>query len=252
MTRTRPRGRFLATLRRAMARLSGLVFSRLVIRGAGDGEGEYRMLEKMTIEGFSEALASSSPTPGGGSASALAGSLAASLVVMVCDLTIGREKYRAHDEAMAVARQRAIALRRDLLVLVSRDAASYEAVMAARRLPKGTDAETRVRETAIAQATLYATETPLATAEACAAVLEIAVEVAHKGNVNAVSDAGSAAMLAYAGLRGGVMNIRTNLKGIPEPARQGIIRDRVRRLEVDGERRREEALAAVFSRIGPV
>jgi len=209
------------------------------------------VLEKMTLEQFSQALASPSPTPGGGSAAALAGSLSASLVMMVCDLTIGREKYRAHDETLSGVRQRAEHLRRDLLALVDRDAAAYESVMAARRLPKGNAIEKQARESAIARATLFATETPLATAEGCASLLDLAVEVARKGNVNAVSDAGTAAMLAYAGLRAGVMNIRTNLHGIADPARQAVIRDRVRRLEVDGERLREEALTAVFGRISP-
>ena len=209
------------------------------------------MLEKMTLEQFSQALASPTPTPGGGSAAALSGSLAASLVMMVCDLTIGREKYRAHDDALTGIRERAGHLRRDLLALVDRDASAYESVMAARRLPRGNRIESEARDAAIAQATLFATETPLATAEACASLLELAIEVARKGNINASSDAGTAAMLAYAGLRAGVMNIRTNLQGIVDPARQAVMRDRVRRLEVDGERRREEALAAVFSRMSP-
>lgn len=205
----------------------------------------------MTLEQFSGALASASPTPGGGSAAALAGSLAGSLVVMVCDLTIGREKYRAHDEALAALRSRAERLRQDLLALVDRDAAAYDGVVAARRLPKGTPGEIQAREAAIARANLFATEAPLAAAEACATLMEIAIEVARKGNLNAVSDAGSAAMLACAGLHAGIMNIRVNLPGIADPDRQAIVRDRVRRLEIDGEKRRGEALAAVFGRIGP-
>ena len=78
----------------------------------------------------------------------------------------------------------------------------------------------------------------------------LAVEVAHRGNVNAVSDAGTAALLAYAGLRSGVMNVRINLMGIGAEELAGGLRDRVRRLEVEAEKRREEALAAVISRIG--
>ena len=207
------------------------------------------MLTHLTLEQFSEALSSATPTPGGGSAAALAGTTAASLVVMVCDLTIGREKYRVHEEALQAVRDRAAGLRKDLMVLVDRDAEAFDAVMAARRRPKGSDAEARDRDAALAAATLFATEIPRATAEACSAVMQMAIETARKGNVNAASDAGAAALLAYAGLRAGVMNVRINLKGIEDPARLARMRDRVRRLEVDAERQREEALAAVFTRI---
>jgi formiminotetrahydrofolate cyclodeaminase len=221
----------------------------LLARPRGSGEKGLFMLAKMTLEQFVESLSSATPTPGGGSAAALAGATAASLVVMVCDLTIGREKYRDHDVALRTIRDRAAGLRKDLIVLVDRDAEAFDAVMAARRRPKGTSAEARDRDAALAAATLFATEIPLATAEACSAVMQMAVETARKGNVNAASDSGTAALLAYAGLRAGVMNVRTNLKGIEDPARLARMRDRVRRLEVEAERQREEALAAVFSRI---
>jgi glutamate formiminotransferase/formiminotetrahydrofolate cyclodeaminase len=151
---------------------------------------------------------------------------------------------------MSRFRQRAEMLRRDLLALVDRDAAAYESVVTARRLPKGTGAEVQAREAALARANLFATETPLATAEGCATLMEIAVELARKGNINAASDAGSGALLAYAGLRAGVMNIRTNLPGIADPGRRAVILDRLSRLEVEGEKHREEALVAVYSRIG--
>src|SRR6267143_4915911 len=107
--------------------------------------GEPGMLSRMTLEQFAEALAAATPTPGGGSASAQAGAMAAALVQMTCDLTIGREAYRAHDEAVREIRARSEGLRRDLLVLVDRDAQAYDEVVRALRLPKATDAEKRTR-----------------------------------------------------------------------------------------------------------
>jgi formiminotetrahydrofolate cyclodeaminase len=206
------------------------------------------MLSRMTLEQFTEALAASTPTPGGGSASAQAGAMAAALVQMMCDLTIGREPYRAHDEAMRAIRARSEGLRRDLLALVDRDAQAYDAVVRALRLPKGTDAEKQARSEALERANLFAIETPLAIADACAALMGMAGELAYKGNVNVVSDIGTAALLAYAGLRGGVLTVRVNLKGVVDEARAAKLRDRVRRLEVDSERLREEALTAVYVR----
>src|SRR6266852_6249940 len=155
------------TAGRALRRWLARLVQRL--RGAG------AMLSRMTLEQFTEALAAATPTPGGGSASAQAGAMAAALVQMTCDLTIGREPYRAHDQAVR-----------------------------ALRLPKVTDAEKRARSEALARANLFAIETPLATADACAALMEMAAELASKGNVNVVSDIGTAALLAYAGLRGGI------------------------------------------------
>src|SRR5689334_12813759 len=204
--------------------------------------GDKTMLSKMTLDRFAEALAAPTPTPGGGSASAQAGSMAAALVQMVCDLTIGRESYKAHDEEMRSIRARADGLRRDLLALVDRDAQAYDEVMRAVRLPKGTDAEKQVRAAALERANLFAIETPLAIADACAALMGMASELAAKGNANAVSDVGTAALLAYAGLRGGLLTVRINLKGVKDEARAGGLRERVRRLEVDSERLREEAL----------
>src|SRR3989449_2005130 len=159
--------------------------------------GEPTMLSRMTLEQFAEALAAPTPTPGGGSASAQAGAMAASLVQMMCGLTAGREKYRAHDEAVRTIRAKAEGLRKDLLALVDRDAQAYDEVVRALRLPKGTDAEKQARSEALERATLFAIETPLAIADACAALMGMASEMTDMGNPNAVSDVGVAALLAY-------------------------------------------------------
>jgi formiminotetrahydrofolate cyclodeaminase len=206
------------------------------------------MLTGMTVEEFTEALAAATPTPGGGSASAQAGAMAASLLRMMCDLTLGREAYRAHAEAVEAIRRRAEGLRKDLLALVDRDAEAYDTVVRARRLPRTTGAEKDERDAALGRANLFAIEAPMAIADACAALMGMAGELAYKGNVNAVSDVGTAALLAYAGLRGAVLSVRVNLKGVEDGPHVAKIRDRVRRLEVDSEKLREEALTAVYGR----
>ena len=203
------------------------------------------MLVKSTLEEFTAKLSSGEPTPGGGSAAALAGALSASLIRMVCDLTIGRQKYKAHEAAALEIRRKAAALHRDLLVLVDKDAAAYDGVIAAIRMPKGTESEQTARSEAIGRANLYATETPVATAEACVALLHLANDLVDKGNPNALSDVGTAAMLAYAGLRGGTMNVRINLAGIKDADHAAKARSRIQSLEVDGEKLREQALKAI-------
>jgi methenyltetrahydrofolate cyclohydrolase len=217
--------------------------------GGGRGGKESMMLVKSTLEQFTDRLAAGTPTPGGGSAAALAGSLSASLLQMVCDLTLGREKYKQHDAAVLLIKRRSDSLRKDLLVLVDRDAEAYDAVLQARRLPKGTASEEAARREALGRANLFATETPLATAEACAALMGLAIELALKGNLNAVSDVGSAALLAYGGLRAAVMNVRVNLPSLQDEQSVSRARAKVSRLEVDAEKLREEALEAVSSRL---
>src|SRR3989441_12806890 len=155
----------------------GRAFRCLIERLARRLHGERAMLSRMTVEQFTEALAAATPTPGGGSASAQAGAMAASLIQMMCDLTLGREPYRAHEEAVRGIRRRAEALKKDLLALVDRDAQAYDGVIRARRLPKGTPSEQEARAAALSRANMFATETPMTVAEACAVLMTLAVEL---------------------------------------------------------------------------
>ncbi len=208
------------------------------------------MLTGQSLEQFSASLASGTPTPGGGSAAALAGSLGAALVQMVCALSVGREACRPHEAALGRAAERAQALRGELLGLIDRDAAAYDGFLRAVRLPKGSDTEKAARKMAMQGATLVATKTPLATAAAAVAVLGLAHEVAGMGNRNAISDAGTAAALAHAALMSAGMNVRINLGGLGDPASAAGIEERLRGLETEGLRLRDACFAAVTAAIG--
>jgi len=157
-------------------------------------------------------LASTDPTPGGGSAAALAGAMGAALCAMVAAMPrtrTGAPEERAPLEA-ALARARRAGTR--LRALVDEDSAAFDAVMAAFRLPKGSDEEKAARRQAIAAANARATEVPLETAEQCLDVLAAAVEAAAHGNPNAQSDARTGAAAALAGLMGALENVRINLR----------------------------------------
>ncbi|HEX5437405.1 MAG TPA: glutamate formimidoyltransferase [Gemmatimonadaceae bacterium] len=167
---------------------------------------------------FVDAVASAEPTPGGGSVVAHAGALAAALVQMVAGLTAGRKKYAAVDAEFREIGQRAGALRQRLGQLVSLDAQSYAAVSAAYKLPKEpADAASR-RDAAITAALIGASEVPLETARACADVAALAARTAQGGNVNAVSDAGVAALLAEAACRGAAYNVKINAASLSDPS----------------------------------
>lgn len=165
-----------------------------------------------SVADFVASVAGPTPTPGGGSVVAHVGALAGALVHMVTGLTAGRPKYADVDaEVREIARQ-ATALTAELSTLVERDAAAYGAVSAAYKIPK-TDAS---RQQAITDGLLGAARVPLETARAAARVAALAATIAEKGNVNAVSDAGVAALLAEAACRGAAYNVRINIAALPE------------------------------------
>jgi formiminotetrahydrofolate cyclodeaminase len=172
---------------------------------------EAQSISELSVARFAERLATRDPVPGGGSAAAVAGSIAAALVGMVVELSIGRPELAGHEAELRRIGEEAGSRRRSLLDLAERDAAAYAAVIAARRLARDTDDERAIRHAALAAATGEATSVPLETAESAAAVLELAARVAPLGNPHAVSDAGVAALLAAAAVRGALLNVRINL-----------------------------------------
>jgi glutamate formiminotransferase/formiminotetrahydrofolate cyclodeaminase len=167
---------------------------------------------------FLQRLAAGTATPGGGAAAAYAGAMAAGLVGMVARLTLGKKKYAAVEDLMRRMAERADALRQVLTAAVAEDSAAFEAVMAAFRLPKDTAEQQSVRQAAIEAGYTLAAEVPLRVARAAADALELAAQAAEHGNVNALSDAASAAYLAQAALRGAALNVRANATAISDQA----------------------------------
>ena len=172
-----------------------------------------------SLSGFVASVASSSPTPGGGSVAAHAGALAAALAQMVAGLTIGRKKYAAVESEFKDVAQRAADLGLRLSALVERDAQSYAAVSASYKLPKEPADAAAARDAAIADALIGASQVPLETARACAEVADLAEIAAARGNTNAVSDAGVAALLAEAACRGAAYNVQINVAAMSDKSR---------------------------------
>lgn len=187
----------------------------------------------MVVVDLLDAFASNDPVPGGGSASALAGALGVSLLIMVAGLP--KTKTGSNEEAadLAEAAARLRPLRDELMALVDEDSAAYTAVVAAMRLTKSTDPERQARRAAIDAAMRAATETPLATMRACQQALRGAVIVAAGGNPNAASDAAVAVELLTAALRGAAMNSEVNLKGMRDAAFAARVSEERQQLETD-------------------
>ncbi|HXG72360.1 MAG TPA: glutamate formimidoyltransferase [Gemmatimonadaceae bacterium] len=172
-----------------------------------------------SVSGFVASVASSNPVPGGGSVAAHAGALAAALAQMVAGLTIGKKKYVAVDAEMKEASLKAVALGNALAALVKRDAEAYSLVSEAYKLPKEPPDAAARRSEAVTNALLKAAEVPLETGRAAVQVAEIALLVAEKGNSNAVTDAGVAALLAEAACRGADYNVRVNVAALEDRSR---------------------------------
>ena len=166
--------------------------------------------------------------PGGGSVAAHAGAVGAALAQMVAGLTIGKKKYAAVDAEMRELAVRAAALGNTLAALVDRDAEAYAGVSAAYKLPSETPELDALKRAKVDEALLDAAVVPLETATACAEVAELALAVAERGNANAASDAGIAALLAEAGCVGASYNVRINVAALGDRSRGARLVDDAR------------------------
>jgi len=165
---------------------------------------------------FTEELAAPTPTPGGGSAAAYAGTMGAALVAMVAGLTIGKKKYAEVEAEMQAIRVIAEGLRKELGQAVGDDAASFEVLMATFKLPKETDEEKSTRDAAIAQATLNAAHIPLHVAEDAVKVMELALKCAKDANLNAISDSMSGFAMSRAALTAAGYNVKINIDSLED------------------------------------
>lgn len=194
---------------------------------------------------FLERLSSADPTPGGGSASALACAMAAALLAMVSRLTRTRDGTNPlSDTVVTMDRDRAA-----LVDLAARDAQAFGDVLRAMRMPKETDEQRRTRQLAIQTSLIEAAAVPLAVAAHGVDVLKAAVPVAREGNANAVSDAGVAVLLGEAGVHGAILNVRINLAGIKDAAYVAATETRAGALGADSTRFREEVMKIVQDRL---
>ncbi|MDA8442561.1 MAG: cyclodeaminase/cyclohydrolase family protein [Peptococcaceae bacterium] len=171
-----------------------------------------------SVKHLIEVSASDSPTPGGGSVSALAGSLAVAMVAMVANLTVGKEKYRDVEAETKTLLAEAYAVIARLENLVAADIAEFSKFMDTLKLPKDTEAE-KAERTKVMQAVLIsATDTPMEIARTCLSILQLAQGLAKIGNKGAISDVGVGAYLAEASLNSALLSVDINLPMIKDAA----------------------------------
>ncbi len=176
------------------------------------------MVKNQSIQEFLDQLASSAPTPGGGGAAALMGAMGAALTSMVCNLTIGKEKYKDVEAEMQETLNKAEDLRSRLTDMIAADVEVFDKLMGSYGLPKETEEEKAARSEAIQSALREATDVPLECARACADVIAVSRSAAEKGNLNVISDAGVSVMAAYAALKSAALNVYINAGSIKDKA----------------------------------
>jgi formiminotetrahydrofolate cyclodeaminase len=174
------------------------------------------MLIEMPVKEFLDQTASSSPAPGGGSASALAGSLGAALAEMVINLTIGKKKYAEVSEELAALLPRLTQARLELQALVDKDTEAFNLVMKAFGMPKESEDQVKARSAAIQEATIKATEVPLSVMRTALSAMDMTLTVAKKGNRKSASDAGVAGLFLSTAMEGAALNVKINLPGLPD------------------------------------
>lgn len=208
------------------------------------------MLYDLPIRTFIDRLASSEPAPGGGATAALNGAQGAALVSMVCNLTIGREKYTDCEAEMIEIRKESEQLRALLTDLIHEDSTAFDGVMAAYRMPKVTPEEKTARSAAIQEGLKQATYVPLRTLQACVAVLQLTPTVIAKGNFNAASDGGAGMLAAHAGMMTAALNIRINLNAIKDSTFVAESESLMNALLAQGDDAYQKAWAITSERLG--
>jgi methenyltetrahydrofolate cyclohydrolase len=207
-------------------------------------------LQTQTIGAFLDDLAGSRPTPGGGSAAAVIGATGAALVSMVCSVTLGKKGQEAVTAEMQDLLNASEGLRLQLTLMADEDIAAFDALMAAYRLPKTTDAERTLRARSIQASLRSATEAPLRCARASHAVITLARRAAKGGYSGVVSDAGVGVVAAHAALQSAALNVQINAPLLEDRAYAESATREMDALLIEGARDSATVFALVRGRLG--
>ena len=205
--------------------------------------------EAVTLAQFLDSIAAPSATPGGGSVSALAGSLAAALVEMVINLTVGKKGFEGKEPELQKIREEAHSCREALTATIVQDSLAYQTVMNAFLLPRKTEDEKRKRKEEIQQALKKAADPPLFTTVTSLKVMKLCQEAVEKGNPRTISDAAVGALLADAAMGGGIFNVLINLSALEDQHFAERMKKELRRLEAEGATMKNIILARIQEKI---
>ena len=208
-----------------------------------------RKLVNMTCAGFAFETASESPAPGGGSVSAYMGALGAALGTMVANLSSHKPGWDADWEKFSIWAERGELIVEQMLHLVDEDTNSFNRIMDAFGLPKGSDEEKAARMTAIQAATLYATRVPLETMKTAFSAFDLLEAMASEGNPNSVSDAGVGALAVWSAIHGAWLNVKINAADLKDRAVADALLAEAASIAADSDIRRDRVIALCDEKI---
>lgn len=211
------------------------------------------MFKNLVLKDFIDELSSKSPAPGGGSVASLSAALASSLTSMVYNLTIGKKSYDLLDEGIKKDIENGLMTENEnkleFLDYIDKDADAFLSLMSAFHLPKSSEEEIIKRQEKIAERTIGALEVPLKVAEKAFSVYDNVLLASKYGNVNAVSDAGVAALMLQAAIEGAILNVKINLSSIKDEKYKKEIREKCEFILSEGMKKKEEILKEVYKKI---
>jgi formiminotetrahydrofolate cyclodeaminase len=201
------------------------------------------------LQVYLDDAASNKPAPGGGSVSACVGALGAALVSMVCNLTLGKEKFAGVEAEIAELVKATESARARLEKLLQEDTTAYSGVIRAYKLPKDTDAEKAARKAAVQAGLIVAANVPLEICKVALEVCRLSKTAAELGNPGAVTDAGIGAILGEAAVVGGALNVKINLGSIEDCDYVETAGAQIDTMQKEAAALREEVLAITLSKI---
>jgi glutamate formiminotransferase/formiminotetrahydrofolate cyclodeaminase len=206
-------------------------------------------LIQLNIMQFLLELASSSPAPGGGSVAALSGALGSALSSMVCNLTIGKEKYKNVEKEIIKSLEKIEKIRIELTDLIDLDTNAFNDVIKAFKMPKTTKEEIEKRKNAIQKGYKNATMIPLKTAKTCQNILPIAKLLADKGNKNSITDVAVSAIMANTGVKSAILNVKINLGSITDKKYVKKISKELNNIEKNAENQTKDIMQIILNHI---
>lgn len=204
---------------------------------------------EQTVGGFLDVLASDSPTPGGGAVAGVVAATAGALIAMVGRLTLGRDEFAGVSDRMKALMAEGDAARHSFLELADKDAHAFDGVMAAFKMPKGTDEEKRERSTAIQTGYLDSATVPMEIARKAVDLMGLALEATATGNPAAASDGWSSAGCAYAAVLCAVANVEINAASIKDETTRAALVDEVTTVRARADQLLREGQRAFQMRI---
>lgn len=199
---------------------------------------------------FLERLASPSPAPGGGAASAMVSIVASSLNQMVASLTVGKKKYAQYEPEMSSILEKSRKIDDDLRQLMKEDEDAFNKIIKALKMPKESEEEISIRKESIIEASKGAIRVPWKIASASREVIELALKLAKHGNKNAITDAGCSALFAYSAVEGVLYNVKINLNTVKD---EDFAREEKTKIGIfmkDCDKLKNEVLSLVDAAIG--